>query len=191
MRGALPPPLPTKERYLLVFLAFTEVILSRILGKSMKTEWYWETLKPFELSAEEITLLYKDALRRRSEKITSCVTTTAQLQPEAQQTLLAGQTVRTRVPRVNCNPHATETALLNSEATQLSLKGQYWLNWKPEAISDSMPVFDGSIIHEMHNLDTTVFHIEYGKDGSTIRSVILELLFSSRQSSFSLNYAWS
>ena len=67
MRGALPQPPPPKEHYLLVFLVFTEVMPLRILGKSLKPERYWETLKAFDPGTEEKRILpYMDALRRSS-----------------------------------------------------------------------------------------------------------------------------
>ena len=62
--------------------------------------------------------------------------------------------------------------MTNSEDAQQSLKSQYWLSWKPETIANPIPSVDGRTIHEVRNMDTTVFHAEFGKDGSTVQIVI-------------------
>ena len=100
----------------------------------------------FELSTEaRITHPYKVDLRRGAGRATALVAPTAQLQPKTKQILLTGQAVRTRIARVQYNPHKMGTMLLSAEVAQKYLKGNYWLSCEPETFGNQTLSVDGTL----------------------------------------------
>ena len=77
--------------------------------------------------------------------------------------------MKTRKPRAHYDPHVTEAMMVSLENAQQSLKSQYWLNWKPEIIPFQCRQLMARQCTRFANMDTTVFHAEYGTYGPTVR----------------------